>query len=203
MVGHETKAIHPGSEAKYALGHLTQLEIRPQELVVDVKHRVFLLVAVVAVIPRHDFHGFALKLTGKRGQSFHLIALHRQIGVTQLVQHVIDGLRLLGHRVLQLILCIALASHQAGNLQAGVGDVTQHVKIAVLTTGALPVIHQVQLLAQVTPVTVFHEGDIAGSVQSYQPGVLAPLILCGLFGRIECALGQATQVIGSEPQLIL
>ena len=143
VVGDKAQAIHPLGKAENALGHTAQLEVRPQQLVVDFKHRVFLLVAIITVVPRHDFHRLAFQLSGKPGETLHLAALNGQISITQLIEHLINIGRGLGHRVLQLVVGKCLAAHQLSDFQTRVGDVTQHIKITELAAGALAVVHLV------------------------------------------------------------
>ena len=202
MVGRKTQAVHPLGKAEDALGDLSQLKIRTQQLVIDLEHRVLLLVAVVGVIPWHDFHRLTFEFTGKSRETLHLSALDRQIGITQAVQHMIDVGGCLRHRVLQFIVGIGLAAHQPGNLQACVGDVAQHIQITEFALGTLAVIHQIQSLAQVAAVAVFHEGTITGRFQRHQPSIIASLVLGSLFGSIKGAFGQTAEIIFSEPHFI-
>ena len=102
----------------------------------------------------------------------------------------------------QFVVGIGLFSHQAGNLETGVGDIAQDVQIAILAAGALAVIHLVQFLAQVSAVAIFHERAITGGIQRHQPCILTTLVPGRLPGGIKGALGQTCQVIGGEPQFI-
>ena len=104
--------------------------------------------------------------------------------------------------MLQLVVGKGFATHQAGDLQSGVGNVTQHIQIAVFTAGTLAVVHLVQFLAQVATVAVLHERAITGRIQRHQPGILAAFFLRRLACRVKGALGQSGQVVLCEPQFI-
>ena len=141
MVGDESQAIHAFGKPEDAFGHLPQFKIGSQQLVVNFKQRVLLLVAIVAEVPRLDFHRLTLQFAGELGETLHLVALNRQIGLTQLVKHFIDVSRRFGHGVLQFILGKGLATHQPSNLQASVSNLPQDFQIAIIARSALAVIH--------------------------------------------------------------
>ena len=60
VVAGELQAIELGGEAEHTGNHVVELEVGAQLLLVVAVGGIFELVGVVAVVPRIDFHGFAL-----------------------------------------------------------------------------------------------------------------------------------------------
>ena len=71
------------------------------------------------------------------------------VGILELVEHVVNVGGILGHLVGELIVGKGLVAKQVGEFKASVGNLLHNLDVVELTTGALRVIHLVEVLAQI------------------------------------------------------
>ena len=64
--------------------------------------------------------------------------------------------------MLQLILGEGLLTHKLRQLQADICDILEDLHVGILSLGVARGIELIHLLAEVTPVGVFHEGAVGG-----------------------------------------
>ena len=202
VVAGELQSVKLGGEAEHTGNHVVELEVGTQLLLVVAVGGIFELVGVVAVVPRIDFHRFALGFGGKFGQFGHLALESGLIGVAELVEKLVDVFGRLGHGALERVLGVVLRAEQLGNLEAHGGYAAHILYVGVFALGIAARVEAVEALAQVGTVGILHEGHIGRLGEREEKLTLAAFGLGKLCSLIDNPLGKSGEVVGGEPYLV-
>ena len=202
VVAGELQSVKLGGEAEHTGNHVVELEVGAQLLLVVAVGGIFELIGVVAVVPRIDFHRFALRFGGKFGQFGHLAFESGLIGVAELVEQLVDVFGGLGHCALQRVLGVVLRAEQLGDFQTHGGYAAHILHVGVFALGVAAGVEAVEALAQVGTVGVLHKGHIGRLGEREEELTLAALGLGKLCGLVYNPLGKSGEVVGGEPYLV-
>ena len=169
----ELQTVELGSQHKYTLLHVVELQVGLNHLVAQSILLILVLLAVIAEIPGHYLALQAKRLSVCVDSCIVLIGILLR-SVQQTLQEVIYILSALGHTLLQNIVSIGSVTKQVSHLQAQLGDTLNDLAVVVCTLGQRTrVVGTPQLLLQLTVRRVGHKRTIARSLQRYSPTLLA------------------------------
>ena len=170
-------AIEAICESEYTLLESLEFEVRTQHIVGDAVLGVLQFLAVIRPIPGLQFAFEAQRLSIFL-QLLHFRLCSRHIRVTQLVKEIHHGLFGLGTGLVQGLHSIVGFVEQLRQLQTGVRNIDDILRIIELSADATGIISHIQFLTKCAVVAVLHHGNIGSRLEIKQPAFFA--FLCGI-----------------------